>query len=86
MAYFPPNPEDGELWLPSDVFHEIVSATIRPETKSHQSFIDTAAHHDHVEQVSIEPKDSATRSLPDEVPNFEVLLSFLLSFFSSSFV
>ncbi|CAK7325193.1 unnamed protein product [Dovyalis caffra] len=27
MADFPPNPEDGELWLPSDVFLEIVSTT-----------------------------------------------------------
>jgi hypothetical protein len=76
MANFPPNPEDGELCLPSDVFQEIVSAT-----NSHQSFIDCTAAHVHVEA-----KISATRSLPDIVPNFEVLLSFLLSFFSNSFV
>ena len=28
MNDFPPNPEDGEHWLPSDVFHEIASTNL----------------------------------------------------------
>lgn len=31
MTDFPPNPEDGELWIPSDIFLEIVSNNIRPQ-------------------------------------------------------
>ncbi|KAK4593410.1 hypothetical protein RGQ29_017499 [Quercus rubra] len=43
MADFPPNPEDGELWIPSDVLHEIVSTDIDDAT------------YDHVGPVAIQP-------------------------------
>lgn len=84
MVDFPPNLEDGELWLPSDVLHEIASTNIEPETSSHQGFIHNAAY-DHVGQVAIHPKNSAPRYLPDLVPNYEVFpffLSLIRLFFS----
>ncbi|EXB39592.1 hypothetical protein L484_012600 [Morus notabilis] len=37
MTDSPPNPEDGELWIPSDVFHEIISSNISPQKDSHIS-------------------------------------------------
>lgn len=43
MAGFPPNPEDGELWIPSDVLHEIVSTDINDAT------------YDHIGPVAIQP-------------------------------
>ncbi|KAF5470164.1 hypothetical protein F2P56_010696 [Juglans regia] len=70
MADFPPNPEDGELWLPSDVFHEIVSATIKPErSNSHQAFVKNAA----LDHVAIQRKSSAAaRSLSEAVSKFQI--------------
>ncbi|XP_015876467.3 uncharacterized protein LOC107413113 isoform X1 [Ziziphus jujuba] len=34
MTDFPPNPEDGELWLPSDVFHEIAYSNMTLATST----------------------------------------------------
>ncbi|KAG7946346.1 hypothetical protein I3843_14G036000 [Carya illinoinensis] len=69
MADFPPNPEDGELWLPSDVFHEIVSATIKPErSNSHQAFVKNAA----LDHVAIQSKSSSARSLSEAVSKFQI--------------
>lgn len=84
MADFPPNPEDGELWLPSDVFHEIVSATIKPErSNSHQAFVKNAA----LDHVAIQRKSSAAaRSLSEAVSKFQVLHFFLSALFSNSVV
>lgn len=85
MADFPPNPEDGELWLPSDVFHEIVSATNRPEKSySHQAFIENAA----LNHVAIQRKSSAVRSLSEVVSRFQFLRMhfFLSALFSNSVV
>lgn len=31
MADFPPNLEDGEQWLPADIYHEIVYGSFEPK-------------------------------------------------------
>lgn len=31
MADFPPNLEDGEQWLPADIYHEIVYGSYEPK-------------------------------------------------------
>lgn len=31
MADFPPNLEDGEQWLPTDIYHEIVYGSFEPK-------------------------------------------------------
>ncbi|KAJ4826836.1 hypothetical protein Tsubulata_023656 [Turnera subulata] len=36
IAEIPPTPEDGELWLPSDVFLEIESTNSNPETDNNE--------------------------------------------------
>lgn len=71
MADFPPNPDDGELWLPSNILDEIVPATPRPKGDSHRAFIDDNVASP-VGEVAIEQKDSATKALPDVVSNSEV--------------
>ncbi|XP_030964153.1 uncharacterized protein LOC115985345 [Quercus lobata] len=58
IADFPPNPEDGELWIPSDVLHEIVSTDIDDATYDH---VGPAAIQPNLEQ----PHDSFLGTKPD---------------------
>ncbi|XP_044461537.1 uncharacterized protein LOC123192901 [Mangifera indica] len=57
MADFPPNPEDGELWIPSEIIHEITSAhgTVSPPPKH-----TVLSHHP--------PRPT----LPPVAPNFQI--------------
>lgn len=57
MADFPPNPEDGELWIPSEIIHEITSANGTVSPPKHT----VLSHHP--------PRPT----LPPVAPNFQVI-------------
>ncbi|OWM64066.1 hypothetical protein CDL15_Pgr011521 [Punica granatum] len=70
MTDFPPNPEDGEQWLPSDVFHEIESGedaeVVSPKSNSSTHY-DTASDEisvdDQFDHVGVDdPKGETAKS------------------------
>ena len=69
MNDFPPNPEDGEHWLPSDVFHEIASTNLTLGAN-------TGAHADAAHFLQVQPTNNSTTasSLPCVTLNLEVIL------------
>ncbi|XP_010246895.1 PREDICTED: uncharacterized protein LOC104590069 [Nelumbo nucifera] len=44
MAEFPPNLDDGELWIPSDIFPDEVSTKFSPEFPSEITYMEDLAH------------------------------------------
>ncbi|KAJ4979921.1 hypothetical protein NE237_010701 [Protea cynaroides] len=70
MAAFPPNLDDGELWLPSDIFPDEVSAKINPEFPSELTYMEDLA-----QQLAgyalLEKRNQNTAKPPSNlVPNF----------------
>lgn len=70
MSGFPPNLEDGELWLPSDVFHEIQSTNTHRENRSNYAL---NIAHSHPVQAVVGPRTSAASSFPSIAINFKVV-------------
>ncbi|KAI6676649.1 hypothetical protein NL676_037445 [Syzygium grande] len=68
MSGFPPNLEDGELWLPSDVFHEIQSTNTHHENRSNYAL---NIAHSHPVQAVVGPRTSAASSFPNIAINFK---------------
>ncbi|PON84376.1 hypothetical protein TorRG33x02_198360 [Trema orientale] len=61
MTDFPPNPEDGELWIPSDVLHDIVSSNNVRSQKDYDQSASTNhnfAHNNVPNVVLHQPKKS----------------------------
>lgn len=78
MTDIPPNPEDGELWLPSDVFHEIASSNINLRTASPNNNNNNGG----ADNTNHQPNNISTpTSLPYPPPCFHQVLLF---FFNSS--
>ena len=68
MNDFPRNPQDGEHWLPSDVFREIASTNLILGAN-------IGAHTDAAHFLQVQPtNDSTTTSLPCATFNLEVIL------------
>lgn len=69
MSEFPPNLEDGEFWLPSDVFHEIQSTNTLHENRSNYA-LNTA--HIHPVHAVVGPRICVANSFPNFAINFKV--------------
>ncbi|GMN61005.1 hypothetical protein TIFTF001_030093 [Ficus carica] len=69
MADFPPNLEDGEFWIPSDVFHEIISSPIRPQKDSQPAPNNKSANIVNPHVVHQSKKLSTKSILPKTTPN-----------------
>lgn len=70
MSEFPPNLEDGEFWLPSDVFHEIQSKNTHHENRSNYALNNARSHPVH---AVFGPRICAANSFPNIAINFKVV-------------
>ncbi|XP_043689322.1 uncharacterized protein LOC122640230 isoform X2 [Telopea speciosissima] len=71
MAGFPPNLDDGELWLPSDIFPDEVSSKIRPKFSPELTYMEDIA-----QQISayalLERNQIVAKPPLNLVPNLEI--------------
>ncbi|XP_043691008.1 uncharacterized protein LOC122641775 isoform X2 [Telopea speciosissima] len=67
MADFPPNLDDGELWLPSDIFPEEVSPKISPKFPSEISYMEDLARQ-LASYALLERNQNTTKPPPNLVP------------------
>ncbi|XP_042475568.1 uncharacterized protein LOC122057513 isoform X2 [Macadamia integrifolia] len=70
MADFPPNLDDGELWLPSDIFPDEVSPMISPKFPSELTYMEDLAQQ-LAAYALLERNQNTAKPFPNLVPNLE---------------
>lgn len=80
MADFPPNPEDGELWLPSEIIHEITSANVTVSPPKHTLL----PHHHH--HPPVHPNFKVKYLIPTFTFSFTVFYGDLITFLAHKIV
>ncbi|KAL9388348.1 hypothetical protein Peur_016953 [Populus x canadensis] len=71
MADFPPNLEDGESWLPSDVFLEIISTTNASKVKNNDKNLLVRDHPTLKSSANVAPEIQLCDALGGFKPNVE---------------